>query len=113
MVRDKRLTGHLRGQTAEPAAPPGFELNKPWTVWSILGILARSNAFILIQLTSKWKIARKTNLLLNEGLYTSTLKHHELSPMEASHYVCNLVAITQNSWYNLVGHGDCWTTLRT
>ncbi|KAL2040775.1 hypothetical protein N7G274_006233 [Stereocaulon virgatum] len=30
MDRDRRLTGYLRGQTDEVAAPPGFELNNPW-----------------------------------------------------------------------------------
>ena len=32
MDRDRRLTGYLRGQTDNPAAPPGFELNNPWRV---------------------------------------------------------------------------------
>ncbi|RFU27728.1 hypothetical protein B7463_g8608, partial [Scytalidium lignicola] len=32
MDRDRRLTGFLRGQTDEPNAPPGFELNNPWRV---------------------------------------------------------------------------------
>lgn len=32
MERDRRLTGYLRGQTDEPDAPPGFELNNPWKV---------------------------------------------------------------------------------
>ncbi|KAK4109767.1 hypothetical protein N656DRAFT_318980 [Canariomyces notabilis] len=32
MDRDRRLTGHLRGQTDNPIAPPGFELNNPWRV---------------------------------------------------------------------------------
>ncbi|RKU49251.1 hypothetical protein DL546_009639 [Coniochaeta pulveracea] len=30
MERDRRLTGMLRGQTDNPSAPPGFELNNPW-----------------------------------------------------------------------------------
>ncbi|KAH6723952.1 hypothetical protein BKA61DRAFT_587415 [Leptodontidium sp. MPI-SDFR-AT-0119] len=30
MDRDRRLTGFLRGQTDNPAAPAGFELNNPW-----------------------------------------------------------------------------------
>ncbi|USP81402.1 hypothetical protein yc1106_08676 [Curvularia clavata] len=30
MERDRRLTGFMRGQTDQPAAPPGFELNNPW-----------------------------------------------------------------------------------
>ncbi|QSZ30787.1 hypothetical protein DSL72_000345 [Monilinia vaccinii-corymbosi] len=30
MDRDRRLTGFLRGQTDNPCAPPGFELNNPW-----------------------------------------------------------------------------------
>ncbi|KAI4107305.1 MAG: hypothetical protein LQ339_002703 [Xanthoria mediterranea] len=30
MERDRRLTGMLRGQTDNPKAPPGFELNNPW-----------------------------------------------------------------------------------
>lgn len=30
MDRDRRLTGSLRGQTDNPLAPPGFELNNPW-----------------------------------------------------------------------------------
>jgi len=30
MNRDRRLTGFLRGQTDNPKAPPGFELNNPW-----------------------------------------------------------------------------------
>ncbi|KAG0648637.1 hypothetical protein D0Z07_4688 [Hyphodiscus hymeniophilus] len=30
MDRDRRLTGYLRGQTDNSAAPPGFELNNPW-----------------------------------------------------------------------------------
>lgn len=32
MERDRRLTGFMRGQTDQPAAPPGFELNNPWRV---------------------------------------------------------------------------------
>ncbi len=32
MDRDRRLTGYLRGQTDNAAAPPGFELNNPWRV---------------------------------------------------------------------------------
>jgi len=32
MERDLRLTGSLRGQTDNPEAPPGFELNNPWKV---------------------------------------------------------------------------------
>ncbi|KAH6617863.1 hypothetical protein B0J18DRAFT_263112 [Chaetomium sp. MPI-SDFR-AT-0129] len=32
MDRDRRLTGYLRGQTDNPIAPPGFELNNPWRV---------------------------------------------------------------------------------
>ena len=32
MDRDRRLTGYLRGQTDNPTAPPGFELNHPWRV---------------------------------------------------------------------------------
>jgi hypothetical protein len=32
MDRDRRLTGYLRGQTDNPTAPPGFELNNPWRV---------------------------------------------------------------------------------
>jgi hypothetical protein len=35
MDRDRRLTGYLRGQTDNPAAPPGFELNNPWRVCSL------------------------------------------------------------------------------
>ncbi|KAI0477517.1 hypothetical protein GGR56DRAFT_637676 [Xylariaceae sp. FL0804] len=30
MDRDRRLTGSLRGQSDDPIAPPGFELNNPW-----------------------------------------------------------------------------------
>ncbi|KAL8371099.1 hypothetical protein RB595_001112 [Gaeumannomyces hyphopodioides] len=33
MDRDRRLTGFLRGQSDNPIAPPGFELNNPWRVW--------------------------------------------------------------------------------
>ncbi|KAK4189384.1 hypothetical protein QBC35DRAFT_493525 [Podospora australis] len=32
MDRDRRLTGYLRGQTDNPVAPPGFELNHAWKV---------------------------------------------------------------------------------
>lgn len=32
MDRDRRLTGYLRGQTDNPSAPAGFELNNPWRV---------------------------------------------------------------------------------
>jgi hypothetical protein len=32
MDRDRRLTGYLRGQTANVEAPVGFELNNPWRV---------------------------------------------------------------------------------
>lgn len=32
MDRDRRLTGNLRGQTDNPIAPTGFELNNPWRV---------------------------------------------------------------------------------
>jgi hypothetical protein len=32
MDRDRRLTGFLRGQTDNPSAPAGFELNNPWRV---------------------------------------------------------------------------------
>ncbi|KAK1759659.1 hypothetical protein QBC47DRAFT_372707 [Echria macrotheca] len=30
MDRDRRLTGFLRGQTDNPIAPDGYELNNPW-----------------------------------------------------------------------------------
>jgi len=30
MDRDKRLTGHIRGQTSNPVAPEGFETNSVW-----------------------------------------------------------------------------------
>ncbi|SZF00839.1 unnamed protein product [Blumeria hordei] len=30
MDRDRRLTGWLRGQTDNPTAPKGYELNNPW-----------------------------------------------------------------------------------
>ncbi|KAL6309727.1 NADH dehydrogenase 1 alpha subcomplex, partial [Sparassis latifolia] len=30
MDRDKRLTGHLRGQASEPKAPEGFATNSEW-----------------------------------------------------------------------------------
>jgi hypothetical protein len=36
MDRDRRLTGYLRGQTDNPVAPAGFELNNPWRVCSSL-----------------------------------------------------------------------------
>ncbi|KUI62210.1 hypothetical protein VM1G_05205 [Cytospora mali] len=32
MNRDRRLTGFLRGQSDNPIAPPGYELNNPWKV---------------------------------------------------------------------------------
>ncbi|KAI1327428.1 hypothetical protein F5Y16DRAFT_372014 [Xylariaceae sp. FL0255] len=32
MNRDRRITGSLRGQSDDPAAPSGFELNNPWRV---------------------------------------------------------------------------------
>ncbi|KAK4462718.1 hypothetical protein QBC42DRAFT_200598 [Cladorrhinum samala] len=32
MDRDRRLTGYIRGQTDNPVAPVGFELNNPWRV---------------------------------------------------------------------------------
>ncbi|KAL3423793.1 hypothetical protein PVAG01_05540 [Phlyctema vagabunda] len=31
-AKDRRLTGSLRGQTDNPNAPLGFELNNPWKV---------------------------------------------------------------------------------
>ncbi|KAI9825455.1 MAG: hypothetical protein M1832_001185 [Thelocarpon impressellum] len=34
MDRDRRLTGFLRGQTDNPLAPLGFEVNNPWRVES-------------------------------------------------------------------------------
>lgn len=36
MERDRRLTGWLRGQTDNPEAPEGFELNNPWKVSGVL-----------------------------------------------------------------------------
>jgi len=30
MDRDKRLTGHIRGQTTEPVAPESFHTNSVW-----------------------------------------------------------------------------------
>lgn len=36
MDRDRRLTGHLRGQTDQVAAPLGFEVNNPWRVSAVL-----------------------------------------------------------------------------
>ncbi|KAL4881719.1 hypothetical protein BJY04DRAFT_188680 [Aspergillus karnatakaensis] len=30
MERDLRLTGSMRGQSTNPEAPKGFELNNPW-----------------------------------------------------------------------------------
>lgn len=32
MERDRRLTGHLRGQTDNPIAPNGFEFSNGWKV---------------------------------------------------------------------------------
>ncbi|ROW08530.1 hypothetical protein VMCG_03042 [Cytospora schulzeri] len=32
MNRDRRLTGFLRGQSDNPIAPAGYELNNPWKV---------------------------------------------------------------------------------
>jgi len=32
MERDRRLTGFLRGQSDQPVAPAGFELNNPWKI---------------------------------------------------------------------------------
>lgn len=32
MMRDRRLTGYLRGQTDQVVANPGFEVNKGWQV---------------------------------------------------------------------------------
>ncbi|KAL4808398.1 hypothetical protein BDV18DRAFT_158497 [Aspergillus unguis] len=32
MERDLRLTGSMRGQSTNPEAPKGFELNNPWKV---------------------------------------------------------------------------------
>ncbi|CAK7197554.1 hypothetical protein SEUCBS139899_000202 [Sporothrix eucalyptigena] len=32
MDRDRRLTGLLRGQSDNPVAPPGFDVNNPWRV---------------------------------------------------------------------------------
>ncbi|KAH6647449.1 hypothetical protein BKA67DRAFT_662238 [Truncatella angustata] len=32
MDRDRRITGFLRGQSDNPIAPIGFELNNPWRV---------------------------------------------------------------------------------
>lgn len=40
MDRDRRLTGFLRGQTDNVEAPPGFELNNPWTVGALLLVLS-------------------------------------------------------------------------
>jgi hypothetical protein len=37
MDRDRRLTGYLRGQTDNPTAPPGFELNNAWRVSILSG----------------------------------------------------------------------------
>lgn len=36
MDRDRRLTGLLRGQTDNPLAPPGFEVNNPWRVCDLV-----------------------------------------------------------------------------
>ncbi|TFK43906.1 small secreted protein [Crucibulum laeve] len=30
MKRDEQLTGHPRGQTSDPVAPPGFETRSTW-----------------------------------------------------------------------------------
>jgi len=30
MKRDKQLTGHLRGQSSDPVAPPSFSTNSVW-----------------------------------------------------------------------------------
>ncbi|KAL4908163.1 hypothetical protein BDW74DRAFT_174856 [Aspergillus multicolor] len=32
LAKDLRLTGTLRGQSTNPEAPKGFELNNPWKV---------------------------------------------------------------------------------
>jgi hypothetical protein len=39
MDRDRRLTGYLRGQTDNPSAPAGFELNNPWRVSGEISLL--------------------------------------------------------------------------
>lgn len=35
MERDLRITGSFRGQSTNPVAPKGFEVNNPWKVCSI------------------------------------------------------------------------------
>ena len=44
MERDRRLTGFMRGQTDQPVAPPGFELNNPWRVRTDLGRIRADSA---------------------------------------------------------------------
>lgn len=34
MERDLRITGSMRGQSSNHQAPPGFDVGKPWKVWT-------------------------------------------------------------------------------
>jgi hypothetical protein len=34
MERDLRITGTMRGQSSNHLAPPGFDVSKPWKVWT-------------------------------------------------------------------------------
>ncbi len=60
MDRDRRLTGFLRGQTDNPQAPPGFEVNNPWRV-----CISRSGLSSLRELvTDHYSIAREAYRLV-------------------------------------------------
>lgn len=54
MERDRRLTGRIRGQTDNPIAPPGFELNSAWKVLVLSFMVEEVNIlqFICLELTT-------------------------------------------------------------
>jgi hypothetical protein len=67
MDRDRRLTGYLRGQTDNVAAPPGFEVNNPWKVRYAL---CYDIAVLLVIGLTQMRIAGATNVLNHPGYWS-------------------------------------------
>lgn len=62
MERDRRLTGTMRGQIANPEAPPGFELSNGWKVRAVIPAIGQKSVLRRLRLICG-ALDGKTNLL--------------------------------------------------
>jgi hypothetical protein len=97
MDRDRRLTGMLRGQTDNAAAPLGFELNNPWRV-------CLQDPCIIKKISNLITTARETNDLRLEWLTGALGVVHT--------YLCNQDAIGFRSVSPFISESEGDMTLR-